>query len=72
MLFGATVRVADEDGNEKTYRIVGIDEADPARGQVSWIAPLSKALMGAKEGDVVTLRTPKGEEELEILSVRFE
>ena len=71
VVFGATVTVADEDGDERTYRIVGIDESEPAVGKVSWISPLAKTLMGARVGDGVTLRTPKGEEELEVLDVRF-
>ncbi len=71
VLFGATVRVQDEDENERTYRIVGIDESDPARGRVSWISPIAKALMGARAGDAVTLKTPKGSEELEVLEVSF-
>jgi transcription elongation factor GreB len=71
VVFGATVTVADEDGDERTYRIVGIDESEPTVGKVSWISPLAKTLMGARVGDGVTLRTPKGEEELEVLEVRF-
>ena len=71
VVFGATVTVADEDGHERTYRIVGIDESEPTLGKVSWISPLAKTLMGARVGDGVTLRTPKGEEELEVLDVRF-
>lgn len=71
VVFGATVTVADEDGHERTYRIVGVDESEPTVGKVSWISPLAKTLMGARVGDGVTLRTPKGEEELEVLEVRF-
>ncbi len=71
VVFGATVTVADEDGHERTYRIVGIDESEPTVGKVSWISPLAKTLMGARVGDGVTLRTPKGEEELDVLDVRF-
>lgn len=72
VLFGATVKVADEEGHEKTFRIVGIDEVNASQGHVSWISPIAKALLNAAVGDVVTLRTPKGEEELEILEVRYE
>ncbi|OFZ22036.1 MAG: transcription elongation factor GreB [Bdellovibrionales bacterium GWB1_55_8] len=72
VLFGATVTISDEEGRERTYRIVGIDEAEPAKGHVSWISPLAKALLNAKVGDSVVLRTPKGEEELEVLSIRYE
>ncbi len=71
VVFGATVKVADEDGLERTYRIVGIDESEPTVGKVSWISPLAKTLMGARVGDGVTLRTLKGEEELEVLEVCF-
>ena len=71
VVFGATVTVADEEGHERTYRIVGIDESEPTVGKVSWISPLAKTLMGARVGDGVTLRTPKGEEELDVLDVRF-
>ena len=53
-------------------RIVGIDETDPARHYVSWISPIARALIKAREGESVTLRTPGGEEELEILEVRYE
>ena len=54
-------------GAERTIRIVGIDEVDPANGCVSWISPIARALIKAREGDVVRLRTPAGEEKLEIL-----
>jgi transcription elongation factor GreB len=71
VVFGATVTVADEDGKAHVYAIVGVDESEPTKGKVSWISPLAKALMGAREGDAVTLRTPKGEEELEILKIEY-
>jgi transcription elongation factor GreB len=69
--FGATVRYATSDGSEKTITIVGIDEVDPAHGQVSWISPIARALLKAREGETVSLRTPSGEERLEILEVRY-
>jgi len=72
VLFGATVTVADEDGNEKTWRIVGIDEADVSRGKISWISPLAKAVLNARTGDQVPFRSPKGEQELEIVRIRYE
>lgn len=72
VLFGATVTVENEDGERKTYRIVGIDETDVKRGHVSWISPIAKALLNQKAGDTVVLHTPKGEEDLEIVSVRYE
>jgi transcription elongation factor GreB len=69
--FGATVTVANGEGDERTVSIVGIDEIDTARGYVSWISPMARALLKAREGDVVTLRTPGGVEELEIVEVRY-
>jgi transcription elongation factor GreB len=71
IFFGATVTVVHADGEEKTYSIVGIDEADASRGRISWISPLAKALLRAHEGDVVTLRTPAGPERIEIVSVEY-
>lgn len=71
VLFGAWVKLSDEDGKERVYRIVGIDETDPKRGFISWISPMAKALLQARVGDAVTVRTPKGEEELEILDVWY-
>jgi transcription elongation factor GreB len=70
--FGATVTVADEDGAERIVTIVGIDESDPGRGRVSWISPIATALLKGAVGDVVTLRTPRGSEELEILAIRYD
>ena len=70
--FGATVVVQGEDGRQKTYSIVGVDETDVSAGRVSWISPIGMALLQGSEGDAVTLRTPRGEEELEILEVRYE
>jgi transcription elongation factor GreB len=69
--FGATVTVADEEGNEKVYRIVGVDESDPAQGKISWISPIAKALISARVGDVVTLELPDGNAELEILQIDY-
>ena len=63
--FGATVTVADESGVERTVSIVGVDELDPSRGRVSWISPIASALLKASVGDVVTMRTPRGNEALE-------
>jgi transcription elongation factor GreB len=70
VFFGATVRVKSHSG-EKTVTIVGVDEVDPAHGNVSWVSPIAKALIKAREGDNVTLRTPAGEEKLEILEVTY-
>ena len=71
VLFGARVKVEDEDGRIKEFQIVGIDEADVRAGKVSWISPMARALLTHKKGDVVTLRTPKGDEDLEILEVIY-
>jgi transcription elongation factor GreB len=70
VFFGATVRIKGRDG-EKELTIVGVDEVDPAQGRVSWVSPVAKALIKAREGDVVTLRTPGGREQLEILEVTY-
>jgi transcription elongation factor GreB len=72
VLFGATVTVENEDGQKKKFSIVGIDETDVARGRISWISPIGKALLQARKGEVVTVRTPKGEEDYEILDVKYE
>ena len=71
MFFGATVTYATEDGTETTITIVGIDEADFARGQVSWVSPIARALMKAREGDTVELRAPAGVEQLEVLEICY-
>ena len=72
IFFGATVTVRGREGAERTISIVGVDEIDTARGYVSWVSPIARALIKAREGDVVTLKTPGGAEELEILAVRYE
>jgi transcription elongation factor GreB len=71
VFFGATVEFRDARGSERTISIVGIDEIDTDRGYVSWISPIARALLKAREGDSVTLRTPTGTEEIEVLSVRY-
>ncbi len=71
VFFGATVTYANERGSETTVTIVGIDEADLARGQVSWISPIARALIKAREGDVVELRAPSGAEQIEVLAIRY-
>ena len=71
VFFGATVTVANAAGEERTISIVGIDEIDTERGYVSWISPMARALLKAREGDTVTVRTPGGSEELEVVSVRY-
>jgi transcription elongation factor GreB len=72
VFFGATVTYADPHGAERTLTIVGIDEADLDRAQVSWISPIARALLKAHEGDVVELRTPTGIEAIEVLEIRYE
>jgi len=72
VFFGATVTYANAAGEENTVRIVGLDETDPANHYVSWISPIARALIKAREGDSVHLRTPGGDEQLEILEVRYE
>lgn len=69
VVFGARVVLSDAEGDERTWQVVGVDEADPAAGRVTWLSPLAKAVLGAREGDVVRLRTPRGEEELEVVAV---
>lgn len=71
VFFGATVSYVNGNGDEHTVTIVGIDELDPLRGKISWVSPVARALTKAREGDVVTLRTPGGDEELEIISVEY-
>jgi len=72
IFFGATVTLEEEDGERKTYSIVGIDEADPSHGKISWISPLTRVLLKARVGDVVQLRSPKGARDLEILEIRYQ
>lgn len=69
--FGATVKAETGEGGVHEFTIVGEDEADVATGKVSWLSPLAKALIGAKEGDTVKWRRPAGETELEILEIHY-
>ena len=71
VLFGCTVTVENEEGEEKVFSIVGADEFDPARGYVSWTSPIGRALLGSSAGDVVAFKTPGGLSELEILRVEY-
>jgi len=71
VFFGATVTYMDRAGEEHTVTIVGVDEAEPLQGRISWISPVARALIKAREGDTVVLRTPSGVDELEILEVRY-
>ena len=71
--FGATVTVADdESGSDQTVTIVGVDEIDLDRGRVSWVSPIATALLKGSVGDTVTLRTPRGNRELEIIDIRYD
>ena len=72
VFFGATVTVRDRQGRQRTVSIVGIDEIDTERGYISWMSPMARALIKAREGDIVTLKTPGGVEDLELLEVRYE
>jgi len=71
VFFGATVDVRDGNGKQRTVSIVGVDEIDNERGYISWMSPMARALTKAREGDTVTLRTPGGVDQLEILAVRY-
>ena len=71
VFFGATVTYLDANEEEKTVRIVGIDEARGDRGEVSFISPIARALLKAHEGDVVVLRAPLGPEEIEVLEIAY-
>ena len=71
VFFGATVLYSDKAGDEHNVTIVGVDEAEPLAGKISWISPVARALIKAKEGDTVVLRTPGGIEELDILEVSY-
>jgi transcription elongation factor GreB len=71
VFFGATVTYAGADGDERTITIVGVDEVDADNGRVSWISPIARALMKAREGDVVELRTPHGIEPIEVVAIRY-
>jgi transcription elongation factor GreB len=69
--FGSTVYVRDETGEEKEYTIVGEGESDHRQGSISWQAPVARALLGKRIGDVILVHRPAGEIELEILALRF-
>ncbi len=72
VFFGACVTVADADGNENTYTIVGVDEADVARGRISWISPLARALIKSRAGDAVRFQSPLGIREIDIIEVIYQ
>ena len=72
VFFGATVEVEDEEGTRRRYQLVGEDETEPKEGRISWRSPLGRSLLKRKVGDVVTVKRPAGEVELEILNVAYE
>ncbi|EXI91918.1 MAG: Transcript cleavage factor GreB [Candidatus Accumulibacter sp. BA-94] len=71
IFFGATVTICDERGTENTYQIVGVDETDLARGRISWVSPLARALLKSRAGDVVRFQSPAGWREVEVVAVDY-
>ncbi len=72
IVFGATVTLVDLDTNDQhTYQIVGVDEADVKAGKISIMSPIARAMIGKKTGEVITVQSPKGDKEYEILSFKF-
>ena len=71
VFFGATVTICDEQGLENTYQIVGVDETDSARGRISWVSPLARALLKSHAGDSVRFQSPAGWREVEVLNVAY-
>jgi len=69
--FGATVTLTDEEGNEKRISIVGIDEINTEKGHISWRSPIGSSLIGKVEGESITVRTPKGEIDYEIIEITY-
>ena len=69
--FGATVEVEDEDGERKSYTLVGEDESEPKLGRISWRSPVGRALLGRREGDFVTVKRPAGDLEVEVVAIRY-
>jgi transcription elongation factor GreB len=71
IFFGATVDVEEETGAKRTYQIVGEDESESESGRISWRSPVGRALLGKRAGDVIVVRRPAGETEIEILAIRY-
>jgi transcription elongation GreA/GreB family factor len=69
--FGAAVETVDEHGNQRGFRIVGEDEADPSQGKLSWVSPLARALDGAEIGDIVVWVRPAGDLNLEVVAIAY-
>ena len=72
VFFGATVTISDEEGEEQTYQIVGVDETDFSRNRISWVSPLARALLKAREGDQVRFQSPLGWREVEVVEVVYQ
>jgi len=70
--FGATVTILYESGNQREITIVGADELDAGDARISWRSPLAKALLTARVGQTVTVRAPRGSEQVEIVAVRYD
>ena len=70
--FGASIVVRYSNGDEEAYRIVGVDEADPAHDRISWVSPLARALLNHRAGDKILFRSPAGDQELTILKVHYD
>lgn len=72
IVFGATVEIVDQETDEKSeYQIVGVDEADVKQGRISIMSPLARALIGKKAGDTVTVQSPKGDKDYDIIKFKF-
>jgi transcription elongation factor GreB len=70
--FGASVTIRHEDGEEDEYLIVGVDEADPETGRISWISPLARVLLSRRAGDIMRFQSPAGVEELTLVKVHYQ
>lgn len=71
VMFGAAVTVRYENDQERTWTIVGVDEADASNGRISWISPLAKALLKRRVGDVVSFESPRGVQDIEIIGIQY-
>ena len=69
--FGATVDLADEDDQRRTFTIVGDDEAEASAGRIAWGSPMVRALVGARIGDERTVRLPAGEKSWEVMAITY-
>jgi transcription elongation GreA/GreB family factor len=69
--FGAQVTVRDGSGEQRVYRIVGVDEADARKGSVAFVSPLARALLGKHAGDSASVRTPQGDQEIEVIAIEY-